>query len=341
MRILVLMGGTSTERDVSLASGSFVARSLQEAGHDVAVLDVPGDVGREPHFVAAADRGGPVGVAVVPPSLEELRALEEALGGERLVSGIVEAAAQADVTFIGLHGGFGEDGHLQAVLETARIVHTGADYLGCALAFNKPVAKALMRAAGILTPDWQVVRPDDEVPTHGTFPVIVKPTRGGSTIGLSLPRDPAAFDHAVRGTLAYGDVLIEEFIAGREFTVGVVGGEPLPVIEIEMPGQTFDYEAKYQPGGAREICPAPIPEDQAVELQALAAQVHETLHIGDHAYSRVDFRVDADGRAYCLEANVLPGMTPNSLLPLAVRTSGAKFTDFCERLIDLALERGR
>ena len=341
MRILVLMGGTSTERDVSLASGSFVARSLQEAGHEVAVLDLPGDIGQEVRFVAAADRGGPVGVAVTPPTLEELRALEDALGGERLVCGIVEAAAQADVTFIGLHGGFGEDGRLQAALETARLAHTGTTYLGCALAFNKPVAKSMMRAAGILTPAWDVVREGDPLP-RVDFPTIVKPTRGGSTIGLHLVDDQQELEAAVASSLQYGEeVLVEQFVAGREFTVGVIGGDPLPVIEIKMAGQTFDYEAKYQPGGADEICPAPIPDEQAHDLQALAAQVHATLNIGDTAYSRVDFRVDDDGRAYCLEANVLPGMTPNSLLPLAVRTSGTRFTDFCQRIVDLALERAR
>lgn len=341
MKIAVLMGGTSTERDVSLSSGAAVASALRSSGHSVAEVDTA--LGLENAKTAflneAGAEGKKVGVARKPPTLSELREMERKLRGHVFAPGTLEACRAADVTFIALHGGFGEDGRLQAALEMAGIPHTGTSYLGCALAFNKDVSKRVMRSSSIATPEWREVRDakadDLEIPFG--FPRIVKPAKGGSTIGVSLVEDEGEFEEVVRETHGYGEVvLIEEFIEGREFTVGVLGDETLPVIEIETSGKVFDYESKYQPGAAKEICPAPIPDGLASKLQTLALAVHDSLKVGSDAYSRVDFRVSASGEPFCLEANVLPGMTPNSLLPLAASTAGIGFPELCERITGMA-----
>lgn len=342
MKIAVLMGGTSTERDVSLSSGAAVASALRSSGHEVAEVDTA--LGLEDASSAFLDRESAkenaVGVARKPPSLSELKEMEEKLRGDVFAPGALEACRMSEVAFIALHGGFGEDGRLQAALEMAGIAHTGTSYLGCALAFNKDVSKRVMRSSSIPTPDWREVR-DTEVEVSGLeipfgFPRIVKPAKGGSTLGVSLVEDEGEFERVVRGTLDYGEVvLIEDFVEGREFTVGVLGEEALPVIEIETSGKVFDYESKYQPGAAREICPAPIPDDLASHLQRLALMTHESLKVGKDAYSRVDFRVAPTGEPFCLEANVFPGMTPNSLLPLAASTAGIGFARLCERIVEM------
>ncbi|MGH3090157.1 MAG: D-alanine--D-alanine ligase family protein [Rubrobacteraceae bacterium] len=339
MKIAVLMGGTSTERDVSLSSGAAVASALRSSGHTVAEVDTALGLGApEAAFLDKESvKETSVGVARKPPSLSGLREMEKKLRGNVFAPGTLEACRTAEVAFLALHGGFGEDGRLQAALEMAGVPHTGASYLGCALAFNKDVAKRVMRSSGIPTPEWREVRSskselsDLEIPFG--FPRIVKPAKGGSTLGVSLVEEEGEFEGVVEATLKYGEVvLIEDFVDGREFTVGVLGGEALPVIEIETSGKVFDYESKYQPGEAKEICPAPIPDDLAERLQSLALMTHESLKVGENAYSRVDFRVSRSGEPFCLEANVLPGMTPNSLLPLAASTAGIRFPELCARI---------
>lgn len=337
------MGGTSTERDVSLSSGAAVAAALKSSGHEVSEIDTALTLETPEMSFLDEDSANKtlVGVARKPPTLPELKAMEGELRGHAFAPGVLEACRTADVAFIALHGGFGEDGRLQAALEMADIPHTGTTYLGCALAFNKDVSKRIMRSSGIKTPEWREIRDADakvsnlDIPFG--FPRIVKPAKGGSTLGVSLVEDESEFEEVVRGTLDYGEVvLIEEFIEGREFTVGVIGDEALPVIEIVTSGKVFDYESKYQPGEAKEICPAPIPDDLAENLQKLALSTHESLKVGKDAYSRVDFRVSEDGSPFCLEANVLPGMTPNSLLPLAASTAGIAFPELCERISAMA-----
>ena len=348
MNVAVLMGGTSTERDVSLSSGTAVAAALREEGHAVATVDVAygSDSGRnDPNSLfldleqTSDDR---FDIGTVPPSLSKLARLEYVSRGSVFPPGVLEVCRFADVVFLALHGGEGEDGHVQAALEMAGVPYTGADYLGCALAFNKDISKRLMRASGVLTPDWRVARDSDifsksrdDLPQ---LPCIVKPAKGGSTIGVSLVRSEDELHETINETLRYsGDVLLEEFVGGREFTVGVIGDRVLPVVETQVDGEIFDYESKYQPGAAQEECPAQITEDQTQELQRLSLLAHGSLRLGSRAYSRVDFRLDDSGRPSCLEVNVLPGMTPNSLLPLSASNGGLSFPRLCERIVHLAL----
>jgi D-alanine-D-alanine ligase len=344
------MGGTSTERDVSLSSGAFVAHGLRQRGYAVAEVRIPEDLARARagelpvYGGAGSDAGGVVSVNPDPPTLDELRAMERDLGGQGLVLGLLAACAEADVVFPALHGGLGEDGTLQAVLETAGIPHTGAHSQACAVAFNKAVAKPLLRDAGIPTPAWQVVGPGDPVPDRsgdGGLPAVVKPAKGGSTLGVQLVRSQDELAAAVEATRRFGDeVLVEEYAEGLELTVGVVGDRALPVVEIVYDGPIFEYVAKYQPGSAREICPARIPDEVRDQVQEAALRVHRTLRLGPRAYSRVDFKVAPGGTPLCLEANVLPGMTPFSLIKRAADAAELPFPDLCARIVEMARERG-
>lgn len=328
------MGGTSDEREVSLSSGAQVARALREAGHEVVAVDTV-------HGVLPADTERRLlaeGVRAAPPASGELAVLDEshtvALTRDPALDGI-------DVYFLALHGGTGEDGTIQALLDVAGVAYTGSDRLGCSLAMDKEVTKRLLRDAGIPTPDW-LTGPctPDEVEAALGLPVIVKAAAGGSSLRLVLAHDRRELQQAIEESASWNDlVLFERYHPGRELTVGVVGDEAFPVGEIVPEHEIFDYECKYQPGKADEIFPAVIPEALSRRLRALALEVHRTLRLRD--FSRVDFIVDDAGEIWCLEANALPGMTANSLLPKAARAAGVAFPDLCDRIARLARERRR
>lgn len=326
------MGGTSDERDVSLASGVEVAAALREAGHDVLVIDTA--TGALPAAEERAIREGGVSEAPPPPeSLPALRA-EEA---ERLTR---DAAGQdVDVFFLALHGGAGEDGTIQGLLDLTGSVYTGSGPLGCALAMDKEVTKRLLRDAGVPTPDWRTGPASAaQIEEALGLPVIVKAASGGSSLRLLLAHDGGELQSAIDESLGWGDVvLFERYQPGREFTVAVIGGETLPVGEIIPANEFFDYESKYQPGMAEEIFPADIPTELAEHLQREALRVHQALRLRD--ISRVDFIVQDDGSIWCLEANALPGMTANSLVPRAAKAAGISFPELCDRIVRLAQAR--
>jgi D-alanine-D-alanine ligase len=326
MRVTVLTGGTSSERDVALASAVQVIAALRSRGHEVAVVDTargfipPSD---EPRLLS-----GSVGTA--PPSIDALRDLERGL----LLSGLGNLAVvrPADVVFVALHGGRGEDGTIQTLREGVGVPATGGGRLGSAMAMDKDVSKRLFRAAGVPTADW-VMTPADagQVGRQLGWPAVVKPSKQGSTVGLTVVKEPSAYPEAVALAARYDDeVMIEAFVPGRELTVGVLNGKALAVGEIIPRHEIFDYECKYTPGMSEEIFPADIPAEIARECQRLAVLAHEALKLG--GYSRVDFRLTAEGQALCLEVNTLPGMTATSLLPQSARAVGIEFPDLCERI---------
>lgn len=334
MHIAVLMGGTSDERDVSLSSGAQVAAALREAGHRVVAVDtvrgiIPGDEERELLLH---------GVRATPPEDDDLGLLDE---GHTVALTRDAALEDIDVFFLALHGGSGEDGTIQALLDVAGVAYTGSDRLGCSLAMDKEVSKRLLRDAGVPTPDWLTGEPTaDEVEAALGLPVIVKAAGGGSSLRLLLAHDRAELEAAMDEARGFHDVVLyERYVKGRELTVGIVGDEALPVGEIVPAHEIFDYECKYQPGLAEEIFPADISTELASRLQALALRVHRALRMRD--FSRVDFIVDDQGTAWCLEANALPGMTANSLLPKAARAAGVAFPELCQRIAALAAARGR
>jgi D-alanine-D-alanine ligase len=334
VNVCVLTGGASSERDVALASGLQIARALRQRGHHAAMVDlatgyVPPD--REPALL-------PAGVGREPPRLEQLRTLQRGMLSAGL--GEVPVVRDADVIFVALHGGQGEDGTVQALLDVIGVPYTGSGHLASAIAMDKDVSKRLWRQAGIGTAAW-VMTPADSatVAREVGFPCIVKPSREGSSVGLALVRQPDALSAAVAAAAAWDEeVMIETFIPGREFTVGVVGGSTLPVVEIIPRHELFDYECKYTPGMADEIAPAPIAEPLARSLREIAWAAHRALKLG--SYSRIDFRVTDAGDIFCLEANTLPGMTANSLIPKAAQAAGMAFPDLCETICRLALEAG-
>ena len=333
MKVCLLTGGTSSERDVAIASGLQVAQALRERGHDVAIVDLAtGAVER-----SREDALLPGGVGREPPPLERLKDLERGM----LTAGLggLPALRDADVVFLALHGGQGENGTVQAVLDVIGVPYTGSGQLASALAFDKDMAKRVLRDQGVRVPEWTMApATTDAVATLPGFPCVVKPSNEGSSVGLSLVRQPADLAPAISLAARYdAEVMIEQFIPGRELTVGIVGGRAFPVIEIISKHELFDYECKYTPGMAEEF-PAELPPELANRIQDAALRAHRALKLG--GYSRIDFRVDADGGIFCLEANTLPGMTSGSLIPKGARAAGVGFPDLCESICRLARVRG-
>ena len=332
MKIAVLFGGTSEERDVSIASAAQIIPALRGLGHEVFAVDTA--TGRLP----AADERRLLtsGVAPEPPSTT---AMEQVRGRAIAFAPSSSDIRSADVVFLALHGGAGEDGRLQAMLDLAGLAYTGSNHIASAAAMDKELSKRLFRSAGVPTADWMMA-PADATEVEGKlgWPVVVKPSKQGSTVGLTVVRRAADLAPAIQVAQAFDDeVMVEKFIAGREFTVGVLDGLALPVGEIISPGEVFDYQAKYQIGGAREVFPADLPPAEAAQLQEYALRAHRVLKLG--AYSRVDFRRDANGGFWCLEANSLPGMTATSLLPQAAKVVGISFPELLERICKGAIRR--
>jgi D-alanine-D-alanine ligase len=334
MKIAVLFGGTSEERDVSIASAAQVVPALRGLGHEVIAVDAA--TGRLSG--AAEQKLLTAGVAAEPPSGSVLSNMRQAALALR---DSIADLRDVDVVFLALHGGAGEDGRTQAVLDLAGLAYTGSNHIASATAMDKDLSKRLFRAAEVPTADWLMapVLAQDVEKKLG-WPVVVKPNKQGSTVGLTIVRVAQQLDAALELASRFDDeVMVERFIPGRELTVGILEGRALPVGEILVTREIFDYAAKYQKGGAREIFPADLSPEATSRLQALALRAHEALKLG--VYSRIDFRMDPTGNFWCLEANSLPGMTAASLLPQAARAAGIDFPQLCERICRAALARGQ
>jgi D-alanine-D-alanine ligase len=332
MKIAVLFGGISEERDVSIASAAQIIPALRGLGHEVFAVDTA--TGRLPP--ADERKLLATGVAPEPPSTT---AMEQVRGRAIAFAPGASDIRSADIVFLALHGGAGEDGRLQAMLDLAGLAYTGSNHIASAAAMDKDLSKRLFRSAGVPTADW-IMAPAEAADVERTlgWPVVVKPSKQGSTVGLTVVRQAADLAAAITIAQSFDDeVMVEKFIAGREFTVGVLEGTALPVGEIISPGEVFDYQAKYQVGGAREVFPADLPRTESVQLQEYALRAHRVLKLG--AYSRVDFRRDANGGFWCLEANSLPGMTATSLLPQAAVVAGVRFPELLERICKGAIRR--
>lgn len=353
MKIVVLAGGFSDERDVSLSSGSMIANALMEKGHSICLLDVYEGMelttdSLEKVFIKKED--GKTFSYVIPdkePDLEELRKKNQNQQ-ELIGKNVLKLCKAADVVFIALHGAMGENGQLQATLENMNIPYTGSHYAGCLLAMDKDLTKQLLCQAGIPTGRWFLYDSSKEsiedLKDKVSYPCVLKPVSNGSSIGVSILNNE---DELMNG-IAYGTkyekvLLVEEYIKGREFSVGILNGKALPVIEILPVTGFYDYKNKYQKGLANEVCPAELPLELTEKVQALALKVHEVLRLG--GYSRVDFILKEDSQQdgatefYCLEANTLPGMTPISLLPQEAKAIGIGYEDLCDLIIQLAVKK--
>ena len=345
MKIVVLAGGLSPERNVSLSSGTKICQTLRELGHRAALVDMylgADPAGADPFDAPLAGQGAQV--ARQEPDLDQLKASRPGGGDSLFGPGVLELCQGADVVFLALHGTCGEDGRVQAAFDLLGIPYTGSGYLGSAMALDKDLTKRLVAPLGIQTPKWETVRYGEaDIPALAgrlELPCVVKPVGSGSSIGVSIAHGREELERALRLGLAQGGYcVIEQYISGREIQVGILENSALPSIEIIPKEGFYDYENKYQPGAAEEICPAPIPPEWEARLGRDALTVFRVL--GLSVYSRADFIVTEDGTPWFLEINTLPGMTPTSLLPQEAAAVGVDYGTLCQRIIQASLEARR
>lgn len=348
MDIVVLAGGLSTERDVSFKTGSMVAQALKENGHRVIMLDVfMGYLDEETNlgdvFANADQISVKVGnITAEAPDLEKVKASRKDQSDCFFGPNVLQICRKADIVFMALHGENGENGKVQATFDLFGIKYTGSDYLSSAIAMNKDLAKKVFATEGVPSPKGVALsrknRQDDPDLLGVSLPCVVKPCAGGSSIGVTIANTKEEFKSALDDAFHWEDeIVIEEYIKGREFSVGVLEGKALPVIEIAPITGFYDYKNKYKAGSAVETCPADLPEETAKQMQAYAEAVAKA--IGLDTYSRSDFLLQEDGSMYCLEANTLPGMTPTSLLPQEAAVVGMNFNQLCDHLIQISLKK--
>lgn len=351
MKIVVLCGGLSTERNISFLSASRVCLALRARGHQAVLVDLflgletmgeevlrdPGRLFEELPEVEDLTFGGE------SPDLEELRSSRKDPGPSVFGPGVLEICRLADVVFNGLHGGSGEDGRVPATLEMLGIPYTGSGHLGAAMAMDKMITKKMVSAQGVLTPAWKEyhgVRPQDlDAIEAGTqVPCVVKTPGGGSSVGVIIVKEQKDLRSALETALRYSaDILIEQFIEGKEFTNAVLLDRALPCVEINPPEGGYDYANKYNAGATEEICPGRLPEQQAERMGEIALRVHRIM--GLRTYSRSDFLIDAKGDIYFLEVNTLPGMTKTSLVPQEAAAAGISYEELCEIIVEDGLKR--
>jgi len=326
MKVALLMGGRSAEREISLRTGRGMAQALRNLGHEVLAID------------AANGR-------LLPAGDEEQGALAAAAARLLPASSVAAVAnatalAEAEIVMIALHGGSGEDGTIQALLELAGKPYTGSGVLASALAMNKAMSKRVFEHAGIPTPNWQLVSAHArdtvvDAPALGGYPLVVKPNAEGSTVGLTIVSRADDLVDAMNLAFEYGDeALIEQYIPGRELTVAVLGDEPLAIVEIRPQGGHYDYESKYTSGASEYFCPADLPEPLAGRIRELGLRAVQAL--GCRGVARTDFRLSPAGEPYCLEVNTIPGMTPTSLVPMAAKAHGISYDQLVARMLELA-----
>ena len=347
MNIVVLCAGTSTEREVSIVSGKMVCKALRSKGHNARVLDVffgtykKDNVSSSNFFDGDYDLEQEVSIiSSFNDEVLKMKADRKAFFGEN----VIEICQAADVVFMALHGANGEDGKVQAALDLFGVKYTGTGYLGSALAMDKGMTKHIFMSNGVPTPNGVKITKKTEdyvsaIKEAGIgYPCVVKPCCGGSSVGVSIPNNEEELKEAVEEAFELEDnIIVEEYVKGREFSIGVIAGEALPIIEIIPLHGFYDYKNKYQPGATKDVCPAQISDELTKKMQNAAVLASQVLQLD--AYSRIDFLADKDDNIYCLEANTLPGMTPTSLLPQEAAAIGIEFPELCEKLINESLNK--
>ena len=335
MKVVVLAGGTSTERDVSLISGSGIYKALKKNGHQVILLDVYLGYEGNTEGIFERDYDWTENISAISeqnPDIEQIKAMRP--DGDKNFFGpnVLVLCKEADGVFMALHGANGEDGKIQACFELMGIPYTGTDFVSAAMAMDKGITKDLFKAYNIPTPVGIRLKKGETESEKVPFPCIVKACCGGSSVGVCLARNEEEYVKAKEEAFLYdNEVVIEQYITGREFSVGVMDGEALPVIEIAPKQGFYDYKNKYQAGSAIETCPAEITTEQTKRMQEIAEKVFAVLRLKN--YARMDFMMDGDGNMYCLEANTLPGMTPTSLLPQEAAAVGISYEELCEKIL--------
>lgn len=341
MNIIVLAGGNSTEREVSIASGQGVCKALRERNHKAVLLDPYfGAFEKEENlFPAEYD------VDKAANAMREMSSkLEETMKTRKGFFGlnVLEICKEADIVFLALHGANGEDGKVQSVLDLMGIKYTGSGPLSSGMAMDKGITKMVFEAKGVPTPKGMTLEKgkcSSQLADYGMgFPVIVKPCCGGSSVGVCIANNQTEYQAALLEAFSYeNEVVVEQFITGREFSVAVVDGKAYPVIEIAPLQGFYDYKNKYQAGSCVETCPADLSSALTKEMQKYAEMGYKALNL--QAYARLDFLMDDEGNMYCLEANTLPGMTPTSLIPQEAKAIGMDYPQLCEKLIEVSLKK--
>lgn len=342
MKIVVLAGGTSTEREISIVSGTGICKALRQKGHQAVLMDIfCGDekVDWENPFPEEYDvDAASAYMSSFNPELENMKKERRNFFGPNVLA----LCEQADIVFLGLHGANGEDGKVQAAFDLMGIKYTGTGYLSSALAMDKGITKQMFLMHDVPTPKGtsmkkaHAVRDVKELGLE--FPVVVKTCCGGSSVGVYIAADQAEYEKALEDAYSYEDeVVIEEYIKGREFSVAVVDGKAYPVIEIAPLQGFYDYKNKYQPGSTIETCPAELSVELTEKMQRYAEAGARAL--GLEGYCRLDFMMKENGDMYCLEANTLPGMTPTSLIPQEAQVLGIDYPSLCELLIEVSMKK--
>lgn len=340
MKVVVLAGGISTERDVSLSSGAKIYKALKRNGHQAVLLDVYlgyADEDADNIFDKEEDWAKELGgIAEKNPDIEQVKAMRP--DGDKNFFGpnVISICQAADVVFMALHGENGENGKIQACFDLMGIRYTGTDYVSSAICMDKGLTKDIFTCYGIPTPQGIRLKKGEKQEKAVAFPCIVKACCGGSSVGVSIAWKEEEYESALQEAFQYDDeVVIEQYIKGREFSVGVMDGKALPVIEIAPLVGFYDYKNKYQAGSAVETCPAEISEEKTKEMQGYAEKAFVALRLKN--YARMDFMMSEQGEIYCLEANTLPGMTPTSLLPQEAAAVGINYEQLCEKIMEAAL----
>ena len=333
-----------------------IYRALKERGHQAILLDVylgyqweeasleDIPLSKRPEEIFKLDKDWAEEMGTIEeknPDIEQIKAMRPDGAKNFFGPNVIAICQTADVVFMALHGENGENGKIQACFDLMGITYTGTDYLSSAISMNKGISKELFAAYGIPTPQGFRMKKGEQtaaVSQKVLFPCIVKACSGGSSVGVAIARGEEDYEAALAEAFAYDDeVIIEQYISGREFSVGVMDGKALPVIEIAPLTGFYDYKNKYQAGATVETCPADLPEDKTLELQKYAEMVFVALRLQN--YARMDFRMNENGEIFCLEANTLPGMTPISLLPQEAAAVGMNFGDLCEKILESALHK--
>lgn len=342
MKIVVLAGGTSTEREISIVSGTGICKALRQKGHQAVLVDIfcgdekadLNDPFPQEYDVEAASAY----MSSFNKSIEEMKRTRRNFFGPNVLA----LCEQADIVFLGLHGANGEDGKVQAAFDLMGIKYTGTGYLSSALAMDKGITKQMFLMHDVPTPRGTSMKKANavkDVKELGMdFPVVVKTCCGGSSVGVYIANDQAEYEKALEDAYSYEDeVVIEEYIKGREFSVAVVDGKAYPVIEIAPLQGFYDYKNKYQAGSTIETCPAELCQELTEKMQRHAEAGARAL--GLEGYCRLDFMMKENGDMYCLEANTLPGMTPTSLIPQEAQVLGIDYPSLCELLIEISMKK--
>ncbi len=340
MNIVVLAGGISTEREISIVSGTKVCEALREKGHKAILVDVYFGKERAEAATAFPETYDVAQAAAYMRSFDSKVEESIASGKEFFGPEVLTLCKAADIVFMALHGENGENGKVQATFDLLGIKYTGSGYLGSAMAMDKGLSKQIFLENGVPAPRGIIVKREEGRKTaeeYGmTFPCVVKTCCGGSSVGVYIVETEEAFAKALEDAFAYEpEIVIETYVKGREFSIGVVDGEAYPIIEIAPLEGFYDYKNKYQPGSTIETCPAELTKEQTEKMQAYAVKAYEALRLS--SYGRIDFLMNENGDMFCLEANTLPGMTPTSLLPQEAAALGMSFADLCEKLIQVSM----